>query len=264
MMSLPSKTVSTNIAVIYISSKDRISGSYSDFTVRLPRTIPNVRNITVHSVILPLMVYNVNENNNVFSFTDSTSSTYTIVIEPGSYNANTFSVALEDLMNTSSTDQFTVTYSMTTFKFSIVNASSGWSINALMQSSAYAAMCISPGAYLYTCEGDSCSFGIPYHAYIESSALSFSNHHSVPHYYSSNPDENGLDIIAKIPMTSNTGGVIFFEYIAAQESVGDSQHATGLLSQKIDLKLRFPENSDFQILSDWSLVVHVSHVSDTA
>jgi hypothetical protein len=256
------KTVS-----LYLSSADRVSGTIDDFSVRVPSIIPNVVKIEVAEVILPLVLYNITDTTNVFSFTDSLSAPLTVTLEPGSYSAATFMTALELLMNAATTDVFTITYSSQSFSFTIHNATGGWDINA-DDNTVYSKMgiefvqietAVAVGAS-WDVIGNTVAFGIPFHAYIESTALTIRNSTHSAHYMSSNSSENGRNIIAKIPMTDNTGGVVFTFYQNKESSTSIiSETGTHSLTQRIDLRLKFPSEQEMKVLTDWSVLIHVHH-----
>jgi len=251
---------------LYLSSADRISGSYSDFILRIPQTIPSVKKVYVNEVSLPLVLYNISETCNRLAFTDSLSNSYDVSVEPGSYSVSEFTSELELKMNsTASPDIFTVSYSTRTFKFTISTVSGPFSIDDI-DYSVYSKMGMESGDisnlvgidHLIT--GYVITFGTPFHAYIESTALSSSNNlHVSGHYMSSSPVERGKHIILKIPITANTGGVIQNHYLLSDDHTEVGQHSTNALAQKIDIRLRFPNDTEMLVMSDWSLTVIVVH-----
>lgn len=252
------------IISLYISSADRVSGTRDDFNVRLPSTVPNVHKIEVNEVILPLILYNITSGCNKFEFTDSASSSHTITISPGSYNADQLASLLEDSMNAVSADTYSISYSSIYFTFIITTTNGTWTLDDV-DNNIYSKIGMTPGTSVLDGSDNSIisiptAFGVPFHAYIESSALSPSNFKHTDNYMSSNRKENGRNIIAKVPLTDNTGGVVFTFYQNKETSTSlISDTSTHTLSQIIDVRLKFPDEQPMQIMSDWSMVIHIHY-----
>lgn len=262
-------TRNDSVTTLYISSKDKVNKS--DFTVRFPEKIDNVTSVEVKEVTLPLIIYNILPTCNSLTFTDSTASQYTVLVEEGSYDANTFASALALLMTTASgVDTFTISYSLVKFKFVIESDGASFSIDATPSNSVYPKMGIDStvlpiaSAALPTNQtvlSDAVIFGLPLHAYVESHNLSKS-HNLHPIFMSSDALENDKNIVAKVPLSENGGGVIFKSYFSDDVASSIiSFSGTNAVSQNVDIRLRLPNDEEFKIMSDWSLTVHVHYIS---
>lgn len=257
---------------LYLSSADRVSGTYSDFAVRLPRPIPGVMKLYVEEVCLPLVIYNITSACNTLTYSDTSTgppASYTVQLEPGSYTADQFCAELARLMDaTLSANTYSVSYSTRTFKFTVSTTGTPFELDAVANS-VYQKMGIDFGGLTsisglgidHAIEGSVTTFGTPFYAYVESTVLSASNNaHVDGHYMSSNASENGKNIVLKVPITANTGGVIQ-NYFLSDDRAEMGQHATDSLPQRIDVRLRFPNDQPMEVMSDWSLTVVACHLT---
>lgn len=261
--------MTNKIVKLYLNTEDRLSGSIDDCFVSIGQPIPNVKKIEVDSIILPLLMYNITTKNNQFRFIDSGANDFTVNFTEGSYSAQSFASEMETLMNATSGDTFVVTYNPITFKFVFSTTAGAWSIEDVGTAfEVYNSIGITEGTAStligadHTITSSVVAFGLPYHMYLESLVLSQHNNLFSQHYYSSNTSEDGKNIIQKIDLTTNTGGVVFQQKFT-EENVSDiGQESGGLnaLPQKIDLKLRFPNNQPVDILSDYSVEIHIHTV----
>lgn len=104
---------------IFINSKDRISGTSSNFLVNMNISIEYADYLQLLNVRIPNTFYNVNSYNNQITFIDNLSVTHTITIPNGSYNINNLLTAIQTALNAASALVFTLTYNSTTFKLTI-------------------------------------------------------------------------------------------------------------------------------------------------
>lgn len=255
------------ITTIYMSSADRVSGTTTDFRVRLDAKIHNITKIEVQQVILPMTIYNITPSCNRLRFVDSTLLDATIQITPGSYNVNTVSTILEQSLNSNSTDMWTVMYDSITLKFKISNATGAFSLQPTTQSintkiglQSTASSVVDGVEWSLTSEV--VLFGLPLYCYVESHALS--NHtYDVKNYHSTNANENNKSIIAKLGMSENSGeGVVYHTYVNKDSSTSViSPTGVGSIPQLIDVRLRFPSadirQTEFDLMTDWNMDIHV-------
>lgn len=87
----------------------------------LPKPLTNVAAVKIIECQIPFTYYVFNSSNNMFELTES-SGTSTVTIPPGNYTALTLPLALQSALDLASTipTLYTVTYSTTTMKFTIV------------------------------------------------------------------------------------------------------------------------------------------------
>ena len=111
-----------------VDSRDRVTGTSSDFKVYVNPAVTAVNRISLCNVTFPNTVYNVNSNNNIIYFFEyvSSSTQLTATITPGAYNYGTLLTAIQTAMNAASVHSFTytATYSATTFMITITSTGS--------------------------------------------------------------------------------------------------------------------------------------------
>lgn len=83
-------------------------------TINIPDGVSAL--VSVKSAVIPMSIYIINSYNNFISFTDNTSTTTSITITEGNYNANSFT----DYLNNNFTD-YDFTFDIITNKFTITN-----------------------------------------------------------------------------------------------------------------------------------------------
>lgn len=113
---------------LIINSKDRgiLSTSSSDFVVRLhDPNLQSVARVTVESVSVSNLVYNINESNNVLHWTEDNGSIDNgpKIIPVGQYDLDVFTTTLQTLLNATGTNTFVVEQENHTSKFKITNTS---------------------------------------------------------------------------------------------------------------------------------------------
>lgn len=256
----------TSTCTVYISSEGQ--SNKTDFTVNLRHRIRNVHKIQLKSVVLPVVIYNIKSTCNSFRFTDSVASTYTVTLSDGAYDVNTMSSTLETLMNASGTgDVFDIKYNSSTYKFEIESNSGAFTIET-QANSVYAKMGIetlpvtsSPSPTLQTIFSSPIVFGLPLWCYIESLALS-NTHNDTPLFLSSNALEDVKHIIARLYLSENSGGIIFKDYQSTDHASSVESFNGFTLSHNIDVKLKFPNDQDFEVLSDWGAEFNVTYFWD--
>lgn len=117
---------------IYLDSKDKVSGTNSDFQINVTDLVTNShKEISIESVILPKSFYAINANNRTFQLTISASSE-TISLTLGNYTMAQFLTELKTKLDASSltADIFTVTYSTSTGALTIVSDLNAFTITS--------------------------------------------------------------------------------------------------------------------------------------
>ena len=100
----------------------------NDFSINFDYPFENVSKVHLFGCYIPHTIYNVDSNNNSFTFT--TNATYDLSILPGNYTVTTLMQQLEDEMNLRSPTVFTITYSAVSYKI-FIQASTNFQLNLI-------------------------------------------------------------------------------------------------------------------------------------
>lgn len=107
---------------IYVDSRDRISGTPSNFTIQLRRTLDTTdrkHRMRVDLLRLPLTIPTIRATNNTMTF-DLEGSVVTITIPSRQYDANSLPQTIQALLTASTTGRtWTVNYDVTTVSMTI-------------------------------------------------------------------------------------------------------------------------------------------------
>ena len=105
--------------LLVVSSEDRvnITETSTQFTVRIRPAINNARRVSLAWSIIPNTTYNVTSSNNTLYWFDAAAATATIA--PGSYTATSLATAVAAAMTAAGSQAYTVTYSGTTYHYTI-------------------------------------------------------------------------------------------------------------------------------------------------
>jgi len=111
---------------VIINSKDRnndLSRSSSDFVVNLDDSynLQNVDRVTVESITVSNLVYNVNSLTDQIRFTEGAGPIITRTVPIGQYNITDFMTAVETALNSIGSNTFAVSQNSVTKKIEIVN-----------------------------------------------------------------------------------------------------------------------------------------------
>lgn len=135
-MSIYDSTTSVPI-VVNFNSKDRISGSNSNFTSEaIDIGINKYDSVCVVQASIPKSFYNMPTGYNTFTLTEGVRGSTTITVTPGSYNKNNLLTTIQTLLNAGSITinpvgnfTYTVTYpaytSVDTYKFTFTVTGNG-------------------------------------------------------------------------------------------------------------------------------------------
>jgi hypothetical protein len=117
---------------IYISSKNKTSGTSDNFTIvdTQERFVNVPQSIKAKTVTIPVTWYNVTSANNKFEFTGANTGLHAIVIPPGNYSGTTLAAALEAAITALiNCGEYTVVYDCSTGKFTIASKTEEFSID---------------------------------------------------------------------------------------------------------------------------------------
>jgi hypothetical protein len=209
---------------LHIDSRDRNPlQTQSKYIVTLPDVYDNVYSVSLKSMELPYSWYLFSAVNKNTSFTlVETPTTYTVTIPDGNYTSSTFPLAIKTALNTAtSSSNYDVTYSSTTNKLTITNSANGFDLEFSTVDSTTSTywglgynMGFSKKDYSATGSG-------PYTLDSEFVVqLSGPNYILMELDYLNKQDECSIDSrlsgrtdgsFAKIPITGNSGDIIFFK-----------------------------------------------------
>ena len=103
---------------LFIDSKDRISGTSENFTIRFNKQFNNVNKIIVDNIIIPNSIYTVDATNNTLYFFDASSRS--CVLTSGVYTSVNLASEIQTKMNASTTGRtYTVSFNSTTNKMTL-------------------------------------------------------------------------------------------------------------------------------------------------
>ena len=102
---------------LLIQSKDRISGTASDFIIQVP-SMTKVREVNLVSASIPNTIYNITAANNTI-YWNAGSGPLSATISPGAYSVTLLTVALTTAMTAANPNEYSVSYNYTTMKISI-------------------------------------------------------------------------------------------------------------------------------------------------
>ena len=110
------------MVLLTLNSKDRISGSSSDFLVKINNPPKNISQVCLREVILPNSIYNINSSNNMLYFEVGSTGVANLSIPPGFYNTLSLVTKLNERF-TAIGVATTVTYDSTNNKYTFTHPS---------------------------------------------------------------------------------------------------------------------------------------------
>jgi hypothetical protein len=258
------------IKTLLVDSRDRLPlTTQSQYTVKLPKTYENVYAVTLKSAEVPYGWYTFSEARGNLTFLASTTSAtenfVTITIPEGNYTATTFAEALEVALNVDLAN-FTVSYSTSTNTLTIENTGGYWL--DFRGTQIQAAGCAGQSVVTPT----STYWGLGYYMgfekklYASSIPLLGSNHALTSTFavnvnpdnyiimeldYINKEDETSIDsrlsgrvdgCFAKLPITGNTGDVIFFRELCCPLNRSVMNPPLGQL-RTLNIKWRFHDGT---------------------
>jgi hypothetical protein len=111
----------TERVVLYIDSRQRVSGTSENFVINLASNISKVQQAEVFSAEIPYTFYGITNNTNCIVWSDSNNNTYNASVDPGNYGITSFILALQSAMNTKMSG-FVITYIREFHKIKIQNS----------------------------------------------------------------------------------------------------------------------------------------------
>lgn len=94
--------------IIDINSDDRISGTSSNFTVKLPNLDPHYDRVSLIAASIPKTYYNVQQGLNTFILTEGIQQV-TLTVTPGNYSFSSFASVIQTLLISNSFNSITYT-----------------------------------------------------------------------------------------------------------------------------------------------------------
>ncbi len=241
--------MSKHLTVVFNSAlRNTGSVSSTDYVVGLPFMFPDKTNrrMRLKSVVIPWNYYNVNSTNNSVLV-----NAITVTITPGSYTAATLAVAIAAALNAAGIGftGFTCTYSTTTFLFTI---GSGAAITFHWES---------PLSTLQTIIGfpstlnaattqvgtTAATLGIPNSLYISMKGFT-------SNIFIAAQTANFAPINFYIPLTANTGTLIFYE----PDFENQWTEHQDKLSQTVNIRLTDQAGNVIPLNADWLFSLDLS------
>lgn len=105
---------------IFLNSKNRTSGSTSNFKTRLIKGLKNVHRIQLRSVEVPISYYTVNSTNNTLKFSNQVPTEFTVTFSPGNYSAIELATEIQTKMRVFSS-AMTVVFNDNTLRYTFTN-----------------------------------------------------------------------------------------------------------------------------------------------
>lgn len=220
---------------IHISSDNRGSGTDSDFVVYLQNPLHNVKKIRLTSCEFAWTRYVFNSSNNKVYLTESVGSTDIVAtITPGNYTSSELETELKTQLDAASvtggnSHTYTVSISLNTFKMSITVNTGTVLLTASGSNSCHETLGFSTTtSTASTITGDEVIrlSGLNY-VLLHSNLALIRKHAS---YY--NNESTNHDVLQRIPITVNTGEVVY--YNAIDQPYSDT-HGSDILEIRIRL-----------------------------
>jgi hypothetical protein len=116
--------------IYHLNSANRISGTNSDFNVKVDLTgtgfsITNFDSVCLLSASIPKSYYAIQDGMNTFIFGENATTgyvEYTITIPPGTYSANNFATTVSNLINDNTEFTYTITVDLNKAKFTFTSS----------------------------------------------------------------------------------------------------------------------------------------------
>jgi hypothetical protein len=225
---------------IMFNSKNRTSGTISNYIYNIDKDVKRITELSLGSVIIPYSFYAITATNNTLD-----TSSGTVTLPPGNYTGNSVVIEIQDQLQVFNID-YLVTYSTTTQKITISNASITFSVAITGTASTLLGFSTATAvANSHTADGVLNVSG-PLYLVLKSSilsrALAFRNVYTDNSYDSS---------IASIPVNVNAGGFIVYQN-STTRTLGLKLNFTP--TTDIDIQLQDEDGNDLEMNGiDWSI-----------
>lgn len=249
---------------VYLSSKNRSSGTSDNFTIvdTQERFVNIPQSVKAVTITIPVTWYNVTSANNKFSFTGASTGLHNITITPGNYSGTTLAKALQDAINAIlGCGGYTVVYDCPTGKFTISSKTENFTIDfTILENMANILgfdeiVTISAMSHTSTTVAN---IIIDTEIWICTNMISGIDNGVLP--WTSNPPKTEKQgIIACVPITACFGGII--NYIVPIEFpsyiITNSKFANpGTNPRELQLALAFPSGAPLSLNGhDWSMQI---------
>lgn len=206
--------------VIYVSSKNRTSGTTDDFTIQDDgQRYTNVPiSIKAKSITIPFMWNNVTAANNSFVFTGAMTGLHSITIPVGNYNGATLATALATALNVATgggncSGGYSVVYDPTTAKYTISSVTENFSIdftvaNNMANILGFSSI-VTPSAMSHTSTGVA-SILPDYDIWVCTDLVSGIDN-GISNWTGNPPSSEQMGVIACVPITSGFGSILHYE-----------------------------------------------------
>lgn len=235
---------------VHVDSRDRVSGSQTAFTIRLPEQIRATR-VELVSVELPLTMYTIAPGTNQLLFSEF-GTPAVATVPSGNYSIPDLCVALGNAMSAVSPGgaTYTVSYNATTdlvtigttANYALRNADAASQSQWLFELLGFTAT--NTTAFTAHTGTNSPNFGPPNYLYLNIAGLGGNN-------YSSNP-QNSRGMLAKLVLTGNTFAISRYE--EDKYGVNATQGNPFIMSDLV-IDISSYNRRPVTMRSDWSLTL---------
>jgi hypothetical protein len=211
---------------IFLNSKNRTSGSTSNFNARLIKGLKNVHRIQLRSVEVPISYYTVNSTNNTLKFSNQVPTEFTVTFSEGNYSAIELAAEIETKMKVVSSNM-TVVFNDNTLKFTFANNGNDFRLfDSVTTCQSLIGLENDTGTVTTYTSTKIVNISGPNHLYILSSELTSGRDMAIV-------DNDYREIAFRVPIKEVFGSINNYEPTSAQYLNYNTDH----LLQQIDLKI---------------------------
>lgn len=215
---------------ISLNSRDSISNEkwLPKWSISLPQfnTLRSQYHLQLVNCQIPNRVYPVNEFYNTISFTENDVTTHTVTLTSNNYSGSTLAVHLQSVMNNASALAYTVSYDTDSKKLVIIPSSGVFKWNSNITNSAYEIL----GVTTFNVNSASYTSDVP----IRLSGTNYIDIISSDFQTDSTSSTHNTNLVARIPMYHNFGGIIFYE--PQLHHPMQVQNSTGMMNISLELR----------------------------
>ena len=238
-----------DVQKLLIQSKDRLSGTASDFVIQVP-AMNRVREVNLVSASVPNTIYNITAANNTI-YWDAGSGPLSATIAPGAYSITALTAALVTAMIAADPNEYSVSYNYTTMKISIecdvaifltcLNTNNAiWDVIGFLYIDRTSAVS-------HTAD-DVVRLDFPSYLMVGISELASARAVSTSNYRG--------DFI--IPMTVNSQYLELYNHKSNYDN--DSDYSAGVTLSRLSIRLRNPDGEAIDLNgAEWSMLLHICY-----
>ena len=238
-----------DIKHLLIQSKDRISGTASDFVIQVP-PMNRVREVNLVSASVPNTIYNITAINSAI-YWNAGSGPLSATIAPGAYSVTSLTIALTTAMIAADANEYSVSYNSTTMKIRIgcdisISLTCSNTTNAIWDVIGFLAADRVPAAS-HTAD-DVLQLDFPAYLMVGINELASARAVSTSGYRG--------DFI--IPMTVNSQYLELYNHKSSYDI--DSEYSAGVTLSRLSIRLQNPDGEEISLNGgEWSCLLLVCY-----